>query len=84
MNQTRQLRLTGRASRLIQMLTDFGHLDPVATDSLLVALSDRYGAQGQPALVDLPQIRPMLATILADNPSLETGPLAEDWGPLFH
>lgn len=82
----RRVRLTGRASRYLTMLVDFGHLDDVAYDDVLVALADAYGAPDREAVVDVAEVRPIAATILAAlNPDAQegTGPLAEDWGPLF-
>ena len=81
---TRQIRLTGRASRLLMMMTDFGHLDTAGVDSVLMVLSDRYGSAHKPSLVDIAQVRPVVAAVLADTADLENGALAEDWGPLFH
>lgn len=79
-----QIRLTGRASRLLQLLMDFGHLTPEGMDSVLVALSDRYGTPTGAALVDLPHVRSAVAAVLVDVPTVDEVALAEDWGPLFH
>lgn len=84
MTGPRQIRLTGRAARLIQMLTDFGHMDAAAADSVLVALSTQFGTDGHAALVDLPQVRVVVASLLSEHLSMEGGSLQEDWGPLFH
>jgi len=81
---TRQIQLTGRASRLLQMLADFGHLDPASVDSVLVALSSQYGATNGPVMVDIAQVRPVVAAFLLETRDLASGALAEDWGPLFH
>ncbi len=84
MTGPREIRLTGRAARLIQMLTDFGHMDAAAADSVLVELANHYGSEGAATLVDLPQVRVVVASLLADHPAMEGGSLREDWGPLFH
>ena len=86
MNQVPTVRLTGRASRFLSMLVDFGHLDDARLDDLLVAVADTYGTAPTPTLVDLVHVRPLIAAYLlgGDPGAVENGPLAEDWAPLFH
>ena len=66
------------------MLTDFGHMDASAADSVLVALANQYGSEGAATVVDLPQVRVVVASLLSDSPAMDGGSLQEDWGPLFH
>ncbi|MFT6142956.1 MAG: hypothetical protein ACJAZO_003896 [Myxococcota bacterium] len=84
MTGPKQIRLTGRAARLIQMLTDFGHMDAGAADSVLVELANQYGTEGSATLIDLAQVRRVVAALLSDHPAMDGGNLHEDWGPLFY
>ena len=84
MNAPYQIRLTGRASRLLQLLMDFGHLTPEGFDGVLLSLSERFGAPTGPTLVDLPQVRSAVAQVIVDQPAADGNALSEDWGPLFH
>ena len=84
MDGLRQIRLTGRSARFLQMLQDFGHLDAPGCDTVVMALSEQYGTPETPAVVDLLQVRAIVATLLVDMPRSDDMALSEDWGPLFH
>lgn len=87
MSQPLRIRLTGRASRYLGMLLDFGHLDERRYEQVLVALADQLGSPGAGSLVDLPHIRPIVAALLfTEDVEAESGrtSLAEDWPPLFY
>ncbi len=83
-----RVRLTGRATRFLGVLREFGHIDEDRLDELFVALTELAGGADEP-LVDLPDVRRMAAAILfgpGDEQSLdeiEKGVLAEDWPLLF-
>ncbi len=77
------VRLTGRATRFLQLLQDYGHLDDQGFDQVLLGLAEIVGTQ-EGALVDLPMVRRMAAATLfgpdAEDPE---GVLTQDWPFLF-
>lgn len=79
-----QVRLTGRASRFVFMLRDFGHLDDEGVDRLLLGAADLRGP-GAVGPLDLPEVRRAAAMLLfteldgAPPPAL----LQADWPILF-
>jgi hypothetical protein len=84
---TVSVRLTGRASRWVQLLQDFGHLDQEGVDRLLIAVADLHAESGgaPDAWVDLPTVRRAAAVLLANPPDDGHLPLIleEDWPLLF-
>jgi hypothetical protein len=97
LSSTVTIRLTGRASRWVSLLQEFGHIDTDGADRLLVAVAELHadmgGADG--ALVDLPLVRRAAAMLLVPvDPGAEVPPdpqatpagipalLDDDW-PLF-
>ena len=78
-----RIRLTGRATRFLALLQDFGHISERQLDELFVALVETYGRERE-ALVDLPAVRRVAAVILFNgSPEAESEVLAEDWPLLF-
>jgi hypothetical protein len=79
-------RLTGRASRYVQLLRDFGHLDERGVHELVLAATDEATGSGE-AVVGLQAIRRLAARQLflsgADDLREERGILTEDWTLLF-
>lgn len=75
-------RLTGRASRFVFMLREFGHLDDEGVNRVLLGAADlRPGGAG---LIDLPDVRRAAAMVLfPDGDEPPTGLLAADWPILF-
>lgn len=76
------VRLTGRASRFLQLLQDYGHLDERGVDHVLLGLAELVGTQ-EGALVDLPMVRRMAAATLFGPEDDPEGVLSEDWPFLF-
>lgn len=77
------VRLTGRASRFVFMLRDFGHLDDEGVDRLLLGAAD-LRVPGAVGPVDLPEVRRAAAMMLF--PEGEQPPsalLQADWPILF-
>ncbi|MEZ4241303.1 MAG: hypothetical protein R3F59_35125 [Myxococcota bacterium] len=76
------VRLTGRATRWVHLLQDFGHLDMDGVDRLLVTAAELHAEMGGPAdgWVDLPLVRRAAALVLTsqDDGSLPLI-LEEDW-----
>ncbi len=75
--------LTGRASRFVFMLRDFGHLDDEGVNRLLLGAAD-LRVHGVVGPVDLPEIRRAAAMMLF--PEGEGPPAAlllADWPILF-
>lgn len=66
------------------MLHDFGHIDPVAVDDLLVALAELYGDETE-VVIDVAMLKPIVAGWLIDGDG--DGPvnpvLTEDWPLVF-
>jgi hypothetical protein len=82
---TVSVRLTGRATRWVRLLQDFGHLDSDGVDRLLVAVADLHaeGGGGREGWVDLPLVRRAAAALLC-GPDGQISPiLEEDWPLLF-
>jgi hypothetical protein len=80
------IRLTGRASRWVQLLQEFGHLDSDGADRLLVAVAELHADLGgeDGAIVDLPLVRRAAAMLLVPTELPDGLPqlLDDDW-PLF-
>lgn len=78
----RQVRLSGKAARYVQMLQDFGHLDEGLLAQLLTLVRP---AEGDPTgRVDLAEVRRAAAALLFDTSQGQPeGLLAEDWALLF-
>lgn len=83
---TVSVRLTGRATRWVHLLQDFGHLDQDGVDRLLITVADLHAELGGAAegWVDLPLVRRAAALVLtaSDDGSLPLI-LEEDWPLLF-
>ncbi|MBA2319590.1 MAG: hypothetical protein H0V89_00420 [Deltaproteobacteria bacterium] len=81
MSNVRQIRLTGRATRFVALLAEYGHLDADGVNRVLLAAAELV-PDGHPAAVDIDLVRRAAAILLAP-PTDVTGPLAEDWALLF-
>jgi len=83
--RNRGIRLTGRATRFLGLLVDFGHMDESRIDDVLIALAEEYGVESGGRLLDLADVRPLVATLLVamEPGGAASGNLAEDWAPLF-
>lgn len=79
------VRLTGRAARWVQLLLDFGHVDPDGADRLLVAVAELHAEEGDAeSLADLPLVKRAAAMLFApDGDEPLPGILEEDWPLLF-
>jgi hypothetical protein len=91
--RTSSISLTGRATRWIQVLQDFGHLDNDGTDRLLIFIADLAAKEQAPSddpcarvWVDVDLVRRAAAILLArdqgESPHLPLL-LEEDWPLLF-
>lgn len=84
----RHVRYTGRAFRYVTMLSDLGHLEGGLAERVAVTAAEIYGDDRTEVLVDLPQIRRVVALVLFDHGIVQDGgltaPLDEDWPMLFH
>jgi hypothetical protein len=79
-----RVRLTGRASRYLQILVDLGHLDDEAFGQVVLSLHVANPQRG-PAIADVDAIRSAAAWVLAERAG-DDGPegvLQEDWALLF-
>ena len=77
------IQLTGRATRFVQMLRDFGHLDDEAVNRLLLGAADLQ-APGVVGPVDLPEVRRAAAMLLFPEGEVPQGSLLlADWPILF-
>jgi hypothetical protein len=78
--------ITGRATRWLKLLEDFGHLTPEAMDRLYIGVAELAAQSGHPPAepVDLPLVRRAAAIVLAPTTD-EPLPvlLEEDWPLLF-
>jgi hypothetical protein len=77
------VKLTGRAARWVQLLQDFGHLDPEGANRLMVGIAELQAADGG-RCADLSLVRRAAAIVLfgdgeAEGPSV----LDDDWPLLF-
>ena len=84
MTHTRQVRLTGRAARLLQMIQDLGHLDEQGTDEVLLQLQTGF-VHCNVETADASDVRRAAAKVLFDRAGADgvDGILAEDWPLLF-
>lgn len=76
-----RIELSGKASRFLAMLQDFGHIDAQAADDILVALADTLPS----GRAELDDVRRMAAAWLFGDdgePSILAS-LGEDWAMLF-
>lgn len=83
---TVSVRLTGRATRWVHLLQDFGHLDLDGVDRLLIAVADLHAELGGPpgGWIDLPVVRRAAAMLLtATDDGQLPAILEEDWQLLF-
>lgn len=80
------VRLDGRATRLLVLARDFGHLDEAALDELVLAVTE-IADPGTEREVTLSELRPILASILfgpAGDATVDPETdLSEDWPILF-
>lgn len=77
------VQLTGRASRFVFMLRDFGHLDDEGVNQLLLGAADLRGP-GAVGPVDLPEVRRAAAMLLFTEDEGPPSPLLQaDWPILF-
>ena len=84
MNETQRFKVTGRAVRYVRLLQDYGHLDDLAADRLLIAgWSQLHVAAPDVARVDLDAIRRGAAMMLFDPFESGSPMLHEDWPLLF-
>ncbi len=81
MSKVRQIRLTGRATRFVALLAEYGHLDAEGVNRVLLAAAELV-PEGTTALVDLDLVRRAAAILLAPADDV-AGPLGEDWALLF-
>ncbi|MBX2798765.1 MAG: hypothetical protein KTR31_13880 [Myxococcales bacterium] len=79
------LKLTGRATRWIQLLQDFGHVDIAGADQLVMAAANLHAdLQVEGDRIDLGLVRRAAAMLLFPPGGEGTGPvLEEDWPLLF-
>ena len=84
MRDVRRVRLNGQAARFLTLLQDYGHVDPVRADELLLLVADVYGDEEEQP-VGLDALRRLAAMWLYDavGTSDDEGALAEDWPLLF-
>ena len=77
--------LSGRAARWIQLLQEFGHVDPQGADRLIVAAADLHAELGVPGdRIDLATVRRAAAMVLfPGGPGAPSPVLEEDWPLLF-
>lgn len=79
------VKLTGRAARWMQLLEDFGHLDPDGIDRVMVGVADLCppGPDGA-RVADLAEVRRAAAMVLFPATLGRSGSLLdEDWPLLF-
>ena len=69
-------------AKLIGLLVELGHLDPIHADELVLSLAESESTEGE---VTLDEVRRMVATHLWDTPGLheQNHPLARAWALLF-
>lgn len=80
-----KVQLTGRASRYLKIMVDYGHLDAAGVDHVLFHVSDMVGTEGG-TVADFDLVREVTASALfgdAGEVFDEGGVLAEDWPFLF-
>lgn len=86
MTEPLRARLTGRASRFVLLLRDFGHLDEQGLNDLVLAAADEANGSGE-AVVDLATMRRIAARQLfaagSEDLREKRGILSEDWTLLF-
>ena len=81
--QIRMVRMTGRASRFLQIVRDLGHLDNAGVETVMLTIAEEAGRQGA-TVVDLPAVRRQVAAgLFGDLVESEQGVLSEDWRLLF-
>lgn len=81
MSNIRQIRLTGRATRFVALLAEYGHLDSDGVNRVLLAAAELV-PEGNRGAVDIDLVKRAAAMLLAP-PDDVAGPLAEDWALLF-
>ena len=84
MTQTPQVRLTGKAARLLGIIQDLGHLDDDSIEQILLILGAQAERDGV-VTADATALRRVAATVLFDRTGALgiDGILAEDWPILF-
>ena len=80
-----QLTLSGPAARWVQLLQEFGHIDPAMADQLIMAAADLHTEmQAAGTRIELHQVRRAAAIMMFGNGAPITTPLLdEDWPLLF-
>lgn len=82
MSDVHVVRLSGKASRFLQLLQDFGHLDDDSAAQVMLGVGDPMG-RGRRS-VDLPEVRRAAAAMLFSRGEGDLDALlAEDWPLLF-
>jgi hypothetical protein len=84
MDNVTQVKLTGRASRFLQIIEDLGHLDGEGVHEVMLALDSSPDVTGA-VLADLDSVKQAAASVLfmrAGELGID-GILAEDWPLLF-
>ena len=86
MNEPLRTRLSGDASRFLQMLRDFGHFDQAAINEFLLVLAEQVG-EAEETEISLDMVRHLAARRLFEGGAQDlhsgSGILAEDWTILF-
>ena len=78
----RMVRMTGRASRFLQVIRDLGHLDEQGIEHVMLTLAEEAGATNA-ATVDVSAVRRHVAARLFPELGVAGAVLAEDWALLF-
>lgn len=85
MSKPAVVRIEPRAARYLQLLVEFGHLDPISMEDAVMAASELYPDRTSP--IPLAAVKRVAATMLA-SPEAPSGQgkdiLSADWPLLFY
>lgn len=78
----RMVRMTGRASRFLQVVRDLGHLDDHGVEHVMLSLAEEAGST-RATTVDIAAVRRHVAARIFPDLGVPGAVLAEDWPLLF-